>query len=91
MTHRCGVHAAPDTFGHGGSQSSMGFVDRTRGLAVTIICNGRPGAKAHYERMARLSTAVYEDFGLTTSRSVPIFRRGGAADEATSDARRGPS
>jgi CubicO group peptidase (beta-lactamase class C family) len=69
----CGPHAAPDVFGHGGSQSSMSFVDRARGVAVSVICNGRPGAKAHYERMARISTAMYDDFAM--ERSVPIVRR----------------
>ena len=59
-----GPHASAETYGHAGSQSSMGFVDPKTKLAAVIVCNTRPGPKAHAERMRRLSAAVYEDFGL---------------------------
>lgn len=59
-----GAHSSPDTFGHGGSQSSMGFADPEHRLAVVVVTNARPGPKAHYERMYRLATVLYEDLGL---------------------------
>ena len=40
-----GAHASPDSFGHGGSQSSVGFSDPDRCLAAVIGTNARPGAK----------------------------------------------
>lgn len=59
-----GPHASSETFGHGGSQSSMGFCDPVQRLAAVIVCNTRPGPKLHYERMVRIATAIYEDMGL---------------------------
>ena len=65
-----GAHASPDTFGHGGSQSSVGFCDPEHKLAVVIVTNARPGPKLHYERMHRLSTLLYEDLGLVPDRDA---------------------
>ena len=62
-----GKHASQETFGHGGSQSSVGFCDPEHGLTMIIYCNTRPGPKHHYERMSAISTAVYEDLGLGAS------------------------
>ena len=60
----CGEHASAGTFGHGGSQSSLGLVDPLHGLSVVIVCNARPGPRPHHERMRRLTTLLYEDLGL---------------------------
>ena len=60
-----GNHATKDTFGHGGSQSSVGFCDPVHQLTVLIFCNTRPGPKHHYERMCAIATSIYEDLGLT--------------------------
>ena len=59
-----GIHSTAQTYGHGGSQSSVGFCDPVHKLAVVIVCNTRPGPKHHYERMCNIATAVYEDLGL---------------------------
>ena len=42
----------------------MGFADPEHRLAVVVVTNARPGPKAHYERMYRLATVLYEDLGL---------------------------
>ena len=60
-----GEHSSSEAYGHGGSQSSMGFCDPEHKLAAVVFCNTRPGPKHHYERMAAISTAIYEDLGLT--------------------------
>ena len=59
-----GPHASSETFGHGGSQSSLGFCDPARKLTAVIACNTRPGPKLHYERMLGIATAIYEDMKL---------------------------
>ncbi len=64
-----GTHASANTFGHGGSQSSMGFCDPLHGLSAVIVCNARPGPKLHHERMHRLATILYEDLGLAPKMS----------------------
>jgi len=56
-----GRHASEGTFGHGGMQSSAGFADPERQLAVAIICNGTPGEARHTKRIRQLATALYED------------------------------
>lgn len=59
-----GDRASPRTFGHGGSQSSIGFVDPEHGLAVVLLTNGMPGEKGNHRRTQPVLTAVYEDLGL---------------------------
>ena len=66
-----GAHASANTFGHGGSQSSMGFCDPLHKLSVVIVCNARPGPKPHHERMHRLATVLYEDLGLAPKSQEP--------------------
>jgi CubicO group peptidase (beta-lactamase class C family) len=66
-----GKHSTHDTYGHGGSQSSVGFVDPEKRLSVVIVCNTRPGVKHHYERMNDISTAIYEDLGLAKATGPP--------------------
>jgi CubicO group peptidase (beta-lactamase class C family) len=59
-----GRSSSPQAFGHGGSQSSIGFADPGHGLAAVLIANGCPGEAAHNERHRELATALYEDLGL---------------------------
>jgi CubicO group peptidase (beta-lactamase class C family) len=60
-----GAHASTRTFGHGGAQSSVGFVDPEYGLAVALVFNGRPGEMKHTKRQHDALTALYEDLGLS--------------------------
>ena len=66
-----GAHASASTFGHGGSQSSMGFCDPQHRLSVVIVCNACPGSKPHHDRMHRLATILYEDLGLAPTSHPP--------------------
>lgn len=59
-----GPHASPETFGHGGNQSSIGFADPRFGLVVAWTCNGMPGEARHQARNSALNAAVYEDLTL---------------------------
>lgn len=53
------------TFGHGGSQSSVGFADPDAGLAAVVIFNGMAGEARHHRRTQPVLNALYEDLGLT--------------------------
>jgi CubicO group peptidase (beta-lactamase class C family) len=64
VPYQFGPHASRDTFGHGGSQSSVGFCDPQRHLAASVIFNGRPGEPAHDQRLRAVLGALYEDLGL---------------------------
>jgi len=59
-----GRHCSPDTFGHGGSQSTIGFADPRHRLTVVLLANGSPGEPAHQARHRELCSAVYRDLGL---------------------------
>ena len=59
-----GRHATDHAFGHGGSQSSMGFADPGHDLVVCWACTGMPGPAAHHARNLAVNTAVYEDLDL---------------------------
>ncbi len=59
-----GKHASDATFGHGGSQSSIGFADPVNKVIVAAIANGMPGDDLHNRRFHDLNTAIYEDLGL---------------------------
>ncbi len=58
-----GRRASPDSFGHGGSQSCIGFADPEHRLAVAAVANGYPGEVPHNRRFRELLTALYEDLG----------------------------
>ena len=60
-----GDHSSPGCFGHAGSQSSLGFCDPARSLAVAVCFNKRPGTRQNSEQMNRVMTALYEDLQLT--------------------------
>jgi CubicO group peptidase (beta-lactamase class C family) len=55
-----GKAASPGTFGHGGKESSVGFADPDRGLAVSLVFNGMPGEPRHDRRLKQVLAAVYE-------------------------------
>lgn len=59
-----GRHASERAFGHGGSQSSVGFADPEHGLVVAIALNGMPGERKHNARIREINSAIYEDLGL---------------------------
>jgi CubicO group peptidase (beta-lactamase class C family) len=60
-----GRYASDDTFGHSGSQSSCGFLDRQNRLAVGWVANGRPGDAKHQTNVRNILSALYEDLELT--------------------------
>ena len=66
-----GEHASPETFGHGGQQTSLLFADPAHGLAVALCCNGRPGEPANHRRTQPIVTALYEELGLAGERRSP--------------------
>ncbi len=59
-----GRHASDGAFGHGGSQSSVGFADPAYELVVAWVCNGMIGEDGHQSRARRINAAIYEDLGL---------------------------
>jgi CubicO group peptidase (beta-lactamase class C family) len=59
-----GTHASPETFGHGGWQSTVGLADPPRQLAAAVVFNGCPGELPHRRRMHAVLTTLYEDLGL---------------------------
>ncbi len=63
-----GSAASAGTFGHGGSQSSLGFVDPAHGVVVAWMCNGMIGEAAHQVRARRINAAIYADLGLEPPR-----------------------
>lgn len=47
-----GPQASLTSYGHGGSQSSIAFVDPERQISLVMISNGRPG-EGHHQRLFR--------------------------------------
>ena len=62
-----GLHASPDTFGHGGFQSSCGLADPQQQLVIAVLLNGTPGEARHSKRIRLINSAIYEDLGLATN------------------------
>lgn len=57
---------SPSTFGHGGSQCSMGFCDPEQGLVVVWAANGFCGEGQHQRRNRAINEAIYRDLlGIT--------------------------
>jgi CubicO group peptidase (beta-lactamase class C family) len=56
-----GKYSSPRTFGHGGSQSSVGFADPERKLVVAAVFAGMPGEQKHDARIRSFLAALYED------------------------------
>jgi len=53
-----------ETFGHAGSQSSIGFADPEAELVVCYAANCRIGEGRHQKRNGELVSAIYRDLGL---------------------------
>lgn len=62
-----GPFCSEQTFGHGGSQCSIGFADPEQGLVVCWAANWRPGEPQHQRRNRAINEAIYRDLGLATS------------------------
>lgn len=65
MPYGYGRHASPQTFGHGGIQSSVAFADPTHDLTVALAFVGMPGEAAHQRRVDVVLTSLHEQLGLT--------------------------
>ncbi len=59
-----GAHCSDQTFGHGGSLSSLAFCDPQKRVVAAFVCNGRPKQADHAARVRAITAAIYEDLGL---------------------------
>lgn len=59
-----GRYCSSSSFGHGGSQCSIGFVDPERELVVAWAANAFCGEPQHQRRNRMINDAIYEDLGL---------------------------
>jgi CubicO group peptidase (beta-lactamase class C family) len=59
-----GPYCSERTFGHGGSQSSIGFADPDAGLVVCYVANRRIGEPRHQKRNREIVSAIYRDLEL---------------------------
>jgi CubicO group peptidase (beta-lactamase class C family) len=59
-----GRFSSDSTFGHGGSQSSLGFCDPEHGIVVAYVANTRIGEPRHHRRNREIVDAIYRDLGL---------------------------
>jgi CubicO group peptidase (beta-lactamase class C family) len=59
-----GTYCSEQTFGHGGSQSSIGFADPAAELVVCYAANRRVGEPRHQKRNCEIASAIYRDLGL---------------------------
>jgi CubicO group peptidase (beta-lactamase class C family) len=66
-----GAFCSPATFGHGGSQCSMGFCDPERALVVAWSANGFCGEGQHQRRNRMINEAVYYDLEFTGEDIAP--------------------
>lgn len=57
-------YCSEQTFGHGGSQSSIGFADPEAELVVCYVANCRAGEPRHQKRNREIVSAIYRDLGL---------------------------
>jgi CubicO group peptidase (beta-lactamase class C family) len=64
VPYQYGPHASRNAFGHGGYQSTIGFCDPDKELAVGLVYNGCCGEVAHNRRAAEALTILYEELGL---------------------------
>ena len=55
------------TFGHGGSQSSIGLADPNAELVVCYVADRRIGEPRHQKRNREIVSAIYRDLGLADS------------------------
>ena len=61
-----GSEASEQAFGHGGSQSSIGFADPVRDLIVCYAANCRPGEGQHQKRHREIMRALEADLRTLT-------------------------
>lgn len=59
-----GQFCSESTFGHGGSQSSLGFCDPENGVVVSYVANTRIGEPRHHRRNLELVETIYRDLDL---------------------------
>lgn len=59
-----GKACSSESFGHGGSQCSIGFCDPAHGLVVVWSANGFCGEGQHQRRNRMINDAIYNDLGL---------------------------
>jgi CubicO group peptidase (beta-lactamase class C family) len=59
-----GRYCSEASYGHGGSQCSMGFCDAERQLVVAWAANGFCGEGMHQRRNRTFNNAIYMDLGL---------------------------
>ena len=59
-----GRYCSSASFGHGGSQCSIGFVDPERELVVAWSANAFCGEPQHQRRNRMINDAIYQDLGL---------------------------
>jgi len=64
VPYHFGPYASRETFGHGGSQSSVGMCDPARKLVIAAVFNGAPGEAKHQQRLHDFLKALYEDLGV---------------------------
>ena len=57
-------YCSEQAFGHGGSQSSIGFADPAAGLVVCYVANRRVGEGRHQRRHREIVSAIYRDLDL---------------------------
>lgn len=69
LSYGFGQHASLDSFGHGGMQTSISFVDPDQDLSVAWVCNGMCGERLHRQRNHAINTAIYEDLRLAALRA----------------------
>lgn len=60
-----GRHCSENSFGHGGSQCSIGFCDPKHQLVVAWAANAFCGEGQHQRRNRAINEAIYQDLGLT--------------------------
>lgn len=65
-----GRYCSSQTFGHGGSQSSIGFADPAHQLVVCYVADRRIGEPKHQRRNREIVNSVYEDLNLTEARDA---------------------
>ena len=59
-----GRYSSPGSFGHGGAQCAIGFIDPAHQLVVAWAANGFCGEGQHQRRNRSINEAIYADLGL---------------------------
>jgi len=55
-----GTKCTSETYGHGGNRSSVGLVDPSRGLVITIVTNGLPSDVDNVIRLRDITDTIYD-------------------------------